>query len=235
MLHTTRAVVLRTVRHGDRSVVLRSYTEAFGARSYMLRAARRGGSSVLPQPLDRLELVVTEDARHEMHTVREWRVERPFIRVRSEHARGLLLLFAQEVFHRTLREEVQDHELFDLVQQALVDIDCGEDLAYLPLLLLLRLAGPLGFRPSPPIGGAEHFDLQEGRFLTGQPMHGFCMDGDTTKAFAELIRADAVGDTPLISAAGRRQLLEQLLVYFRLHVEGFGQLRSPEVIHAVLH
>jgi len=30
-------------------------------------------------------------------------------------------------------------------------------------------------------------------------------------------------------------LLEQLLDYFRLHVEGFGQLRSPAILHALLH
>lgn len=235
MLHTTRAVVLRTVRHGDRSVVLRSYTEAFGARSYMLRAARRGATSVIPQPLDRLELVVTEDARHEMHAVREWRVERPYQRVRSEHARGLLLLFAQEVFHKTLREEVPDRELFHQVQATLEEIDSGNDLAHLPLLLLLRLSGPLGFQPEHPSSDMGHFDLREGRFFAGPPMHGSCMDGETSKAFAELMRADAVGDTPLIDAAVRKELLEQLLAYYRMHVEGFGQLRSPEVIHAVLH
>jgi hypothetical protein len=61
------------------------------------------------------------------------------------------------------------------------------------------------------------------------------MDGETAKAFAELMRADAIGEKPNIGAALRKEVLEQLLAYFRLHVEGFGQLRSPEVIHAVLH
>ncbi|MEO8734269.1 MAG: DNA repair protein RecO C-terminal domain-containing protein [Flavobacteriales bacterium] len=235
MLQTTRAVMLKTVRHGDRSVVLKAYTEAFGARSYMLRAARRGRSSVIPQALDRLELVVTEDARHEMHTIREWRVELPYLRVRSEHARGLLLLFAQEVLYRTLREEVQDHDLFELVQRTLEQIDSSDDLTHLPLFLLLRLSGQLGFQPELPIGNGEHFDLREGRFIVGRPAHGFCMDGGSSRAFAELMRADAVGDTPLLHASDRKLLLEHLLAYFRLHVEGFGQLRSPEVIHAVLH
>jgi len=201
----------------------------------MLRVARRGATSVTPQPLDRLELVVTEDARHEMHTVREWRVERPYQHVRSDHARALVLLFAQEVFHRTLREEASDRELFDLVQLALEEIDSSVDLTHLPLLLLLRLAGPLGFQPQRPTGSVEHFDLREGRFLSARPMHGPCMDGETSRAFAELMRAEAVGERPNISATSRKELLEQLLAYFRMHVEGFGQLRSPEVIHAVLH
>ena len=32
----------------------------------------------------------------------------------------------------------------------------------------------------------------------------------------------------------RRALLDDLLIYYRLHVEGFGELRSPAVLHALL-
>ena len=44
MLHTTRGIVLRTFKHGDGSNVLKAYTEAFGARTYMVRTGKRGGA-----------------------------------------------------------------------------------------------------------------------------------------------------------------------------------------------
>jgi hypothetical protein len=37
-----------------------------------------------------------------------------------------------------------------------------------------------------------------------------------------------------LSAIQRTALLEGLLDFFRLHVPGFGQLKSPAVLHAVL-
>ena len=37
-----------------------------------------------------------------------------------------------------------------------------------------------------------------------------------------------------LQPAQRAVLLENLLFYFRLHVAGFGQLKSPAVLHAVL-
>ena len=98
MLHTTRAVVLRTIKHGDRTVVLKAYTELFGLRSYMVRSGGKGGvapSALLP--LSRVELVVTENTEREMHTVRELRVERPYTQLHVDAIRGTLALFTQEL------------------------------------------------------------------------------------------------------------------------------------------
>ena len=60
MLQTTRAIVLRTIRHGDRGVVLKAFTEASGLRGYMVRTGGKGPSRMAAlQPLARVELVVT--------------------------------------------------------------------------------------------------------------------------------------------------------------------------------
>lgn len=236
MLHTTRAVVLRTFKHGDNAIILKAYTELFGARSYIVRISKRGSAKpALLQPLDRLELVVSETGEREMHTVREVRMDRAYLGIAGDPARGLLLLFAQEVFYRTLKEESPDPDLFDLVQRTLEEIDTGDNLAQLPLLLLVRLAQHLGFLPEPPGPGEDRFDLREGHFFSGVPQHGFCMDRNSSMDFAQLLKAESTGvDVPLASEA-RKRLLEQLLDYFRIHVEGFGQLRSPTILHALLH
>ena len=236
MLHTTRAIVLRTFKHGDSAIILKAYTEAFGARSYIVRISKR--SSAKPahlQPLDRLELVVSESGEREMHTVREVRMERAYVGIAGDPVRGLLLLFAQEVFYRTLKEESPDESLFHFVQEILEEIDSGENLGMLPLLLLLRLAGHLGFLPEPPGPGEELFDLREGHFFSGVPGHGFYMDRNSSLALAELLKAGPSGTHIPLASELRKSLLEQLLDYFRLHVEGFGQLRSPAILHALLH
>ena len=65
--------------------------------------------------------------------------------------------------------------------------------------------------------------------------HGHYMDLSSSAAFGELLKAEAVGMEARLSTHVRKELLDQLLLYFRMHVEGFGQLRSPEVLHAVLN
>lgn len=232
MLHTTRAVALRTFRHKDHTVVLKAYTEAFGARSYIVRTGKRGKASPAHlQPLDRLELVVTEDKERELHAVREVRFIRPYTGIPSDPVRGLLLLFAQEVFYRTLREEAPDPALFAFVLDVLEDIDTGPAPARSPLSLLLGLAKHLGILPDPPAQAGELFDLREGVFIPGPAPHAFCMDPASSVALATLLG----GEWNSLAPDRRKALLDQLLTYYRLHVAGFGELRSPGILHELLH
>lgn len=239
MVQTTRAIVLRAIKHGDKSTVLRAYTERFGLRSYMVRSAGKGTArSAALQPLSRVELVVPETSEHDLRTVRDLRIDRPYTRLQQEPVRGVLMLFAQEVFNRTLREESEDAQLYGFLQETLEYMDTGSDMAHQPLLLLVGLSRHLGFFPEMPEKGEHRFDLREGYFFQGQAPHEFCMEPAQADLFAELIsRVEAPAEimAPLrTSAEVRRGLLDDLLIYYRLHVEGFGELRSLDVLRAVL-
>lgn len=235
----TRAIVLRTVKYSDRSVVLRAYTERFGLRAYIVRTGGKDTSrQAALQPLSRVELVVPEAGEHRMRTVRDLRIDRPYTRVQQEPRRGVLLLFAQEVLDRTLREEAADPRLFDFVLETLESLDTDPDTAHQPLLMLVGLAKRLGFFPEPPQEGEDRFDLREGYFFRGEAPHEFCMEPASAALFAQLITQveDRVHEGRLhgSSAAVRRCTMDDLLLYFRLHVEGFGELRSLDVLRTVL-
>lgn len=238
-LRTTKAVVLRTVKYLDRSVVLRAYTEAFGLRSYLVRTGAKTTSKLAAlQPLSRVELVAPEGDEHGLRTLRELRMERPFTRIQQEPLRGAVLLFAQEVFCRALREESADAQLFAFVQDALEAMDIGPDVAYQPLLLLVGLSQHLGFSPGVPDGQQERFDLREGVFFKGPAPHEQCMEPLQSALFARMIAWAETPEGPFapgdVPAGSRRRLLDDLLMFYLLHVEGFGALRSVDVLRAVL-
>jgi DNA repair protein RecO (recombination protein O) len=241
MLITTKAVVLRTIRHGDNKVVLKAWTQHAGLRSYLLRTGKRGVSQAALQPLNRVELVADEHPEREMHMVRELRVERPYERLPYDPVRGALALFVQEVLYKALRVESADEDLHAFVEEVLETMDTAPDIRHFPLLFLVRLSGHLGFYPEAPdpaiaAGMADHFDLREGHFLPGGAPHGHTMGPPLSTALARLL-GEGLDDLPgpPIEAAVRRSLLDHLLLYFRLHVEGFGELRSPAVLHQVLN
>ena len=235
-LHTTRPVVLRTFKHSDKSTVLKACTEVFGVRTYFVRTGTKGAAKgAALQPLERIELVVTEAAEREMHTVREVRVERPYMHVHTDPMRGLLALFTQEVLYKTLREEAGDAELFATVQRLLERMDMEADAALYPLELLIGLMDHLGIRPMPPEAEEDRFDMREGHFFHGRDRHEFCIGPAESALLAQWLRSDPdAASQPAGSAAERRSLLNHLLVYFRLHVDGFGELRSLPVLQAIL-
>jgi DNA repair protein RecO (recombination protein O) len=238
MLQVTRAIVLRTIRHGDRSIVLRSLTERFGPRTYMVRTgARNGIRPALLEPLSRLELVVTEDPDHDMHHVREVRAEHPYLRLMRDPVRAALVLFTQEVLYNSLRQDAPDPDLFRFVSATLDELD-GEapPSPLFPQFFLLGLSHQLGFFPAPAAAGEDHFDPREGHFLTGSPAHVHGFDRELSALLAALLdRWPEVPVEPGMNTAARKALLEGLLLYFRFHLPEFGELRSPAVLHAVLH
>lgn len=236
MVYTTRAIVLKTVRHGDSTVILKAYTEQHGLRSFVVRTGGKSGAArAALQPLNRLELVVKENAEKDLHPVREMRVSHPFVQLHFDAVRGTLALFVQEVLYRLLREEAADEELFAFLEEALEVMDTAPDVRNYPLVFLLQLSGLMGFQPAPPIPGEEHFDMKEGEFVQGRVLHGHTLGPPLSLHLASLLPVQLAHlPGPVINPAHRRALLDHLLLYFRLHVEGLGELRSPAVLHQVL-
>lgn len=236
MLITTRAVVLRVIQHGDSSAVLRAWTEHGGIRSYLVRSSKRKGTSAsLFQPLTRLEIVVDEVADRELHSVREARVSQPYVGIPFDPMRAAVAIFVQEVLNKVLRVEGPDAELNAFIQDALEALDRTKDLRWFPHVFLLQLSGHLGFYPDAPHAGHDHFDLEEGCFITAAPMHGHALAPPISTALAQLldIGIDSVSEASAIAEA-RRPLFEHLLLYYRMHIDGLGPWRSPEVLRAVL-
>lgn len=236
MLITTRAIVLRTIRHGDKSAVLKLYTEHHGLRGY---AVRMGGKSGIPpallEPLQRLAVVAHERGDRELHQLKEVRPDKPFLRVGSDPVRAGVVLFLQEVLLRTLREEAGDPALFAYLHATLDLVDEAPDLGHFPILFLSGLCHHFGFAPEQPDMEARWFDMLNGVFTDHEPTHPHAFGGPLVPVFAQLFEQHVAGADPLRApSAQRRELLEKLLHYYRLHVDGFGELRSPAVLQAVL-
>jgi DNA repair protein RecO (recombination protein O) len=236
MLITTRAIVLRTVRHGDKSVVLKLYTEHNGVRGYAVRIGGKSGvPAALLEPMQRLAIVAQERGDRDLHHLKEVRPDKPFVSIGSDPIKGSVVLFMQEVLLRTLREESADPALFEFVHDALGVLDDEPDLGHFPIGFLCGLCRQHGFAPEPPEGPVTWFDMMDGRFVDHEPAHPHAFTGSLVPLFAQLL------ETPLghasnmrASASQRRALLERLLHYFRLHVDGFGELRSPIILQTVL-
>lgn len=236
MLQTARAIVLKAIRHGDRTIILKAWTTHAGTRSYALRAGSKSGPSMAAlQPLNRLELVAQERPENDLHSVRELRVERPFLNLHQDPVRTAIALFVQEVLYKVLRAEAADPRLDHFLRETLERIDTADELQCFPLVFLIQLSGHLGFFPEHPSSDEVYFDLQEGCFLRSDIPHGHTMAPPLSHAFIDLLDIDLDNlGAAKVPASLRREMLEHLLLYFRLHIDGLGELRSPAVLHATL-
>ncbi len=254
MLHHTRGLVLRQTRYGETSLIVRIYTEAFGVQAYMVNGARSARSrtrSVLFQPPNLLDLVVYYTEGREIHRIKEARPLHVYERIPFHVSHSSVAIFMTEVLGKCLRDEHRQEGLFQFLEQRLLELDtCDQGLGTFPALFLLGLSRHLGFQPQGRFGEqTPWFDLQEGIFVSSKPDSGYALLPEESAALDRLLQHEATlpetSNQPstallpdpeplLIPGPLRQSLLESLLIYYRYHIEGFGIMRSPAILHEVL-
>ena len=232
MIASTPGLVLHTTPYAETSVVVKVFTRLFGVRSYIIKGVRGHGGRVkqnMLQPLSSLDMVVYANPKNELNYIKE-------LSPRHTDAQGIrqsgnqaidnaLRFFKTEVLYKALREEEPLPELFDYVETA-SNYRSDE-----PILFLLTVAHHLGIEPMDNHSvGEPLFDLQEGRYVSTAT--------ETTLSPAlSMMLHDYLSSTvlnPQSSLAERRSLIDALIAYFQLHLSGFRNFNSQEILHTIL-
>ena len=102
-------------------------------------------------------------------------------------------------------------------------------------MFLYDLSGYLGFKIQPP-SDKPYFDLLGGDYASHEPPHNHILKDDLLKHW-KLLGKTEMGNLAELKLSGntRFKLLEALLTYYRLHLKDFGELKSLDVLHTVLH
>jgi DNA repair protein RecO (recombination protein O) len=240
MIENTRGIVLRQTRYSESSLILKIYTEEFGLQTYMasgVRSAKSRGRGVMLQAPNILSLVVHNKEGRSMQRIREMQPHIIYTKIPFEIARSSTALFITEVLLKCLKDENKDLVMFEFLINALKVLDTSPGgLAAFPTVFLLELSRFLGFRPQ---GESTNelplFDLQEGVFVAERPGHGIFLYPEECEAMQAALCRTLTNTKPFaLSIQKRQMLLDKLLIYYRLHVDGFGILKSPEILKAVL-
>ena len=79
-------------------------------------------------------------------------------------------------------------------------------------------------------------DLQEGSFVTEQPVHPFFIEGENALLTSQLLRVLQPFELASfkLNHATRRQLLKHYHDYYALHIPDFGELKTMAILGEVL-
>ena len=229
MLVATPGLVLHTTPYGESSVVARVFTRLLGVRSYIIKGVRGPRSRIkqnLLQPLSSVDMVVYDNPKNDLNHIKEITPRHPD---HSGDAVGnALCFFMTEVLYKALREAEPMPELYDYVDD--INAQFATLNPQLPVVFLLTVARHLGIEPLDNYSTREPlFDLQEGRFIAAP--------AETTlpPVLSALLHEYLSSSSALLAPyADRRALLDALLVYYQLHLSGFHQFHSHEILHTVL-
>ncbi len=227
MLQKTRGLVLNFLRYRETSVIVHIYTEEFGIQSYIengVRTSKGRNKAALFQPLTLLELVVYHKEKGGIQRLSEMKVSEPFASIPFEFAKSSIGLFLTEILGKTLKEESSNPPLFQFLTDSVLWLDnATSGYENFHLVFLVKLAAFLGFAPDSGIQIADQ--LRE---------HGVPVFDDDAIRLLDELTAAGYDRSPPLTRSMRVYLLELLLKFYDLHLEGLGEIKSLPVLQEVM-
>ncbi len=244
VLHTTKAVILRTVKYGETSLIISAYTELYGLQSYIVQGVRTSskkgaGKANYFQPGSMLELIVYHHDLKNLQRIKEFKWSYLYEQVFADVIKNSVLLYMVELLQKCVKQPENNPDLFYFIEDALMQLDkAGETVtANFPLYFALHLTNFFGFQLNTEDAGKyDILDLQEGNFVASYPQHVYYTDGKTVELIRELLKAmqpHELTEMPM-NYLQRRQLLETLETYYALHIPEFGKLKTLPVLQQIM-
>ncbi len=236
MLITTKAIVINALKYSDTSLIVKCFTASNGIKSYLLKGILASRKKALKaahfQPLTQLEITANHKNKGTLESIREVKPIFPYKTLHTDIRKSTIALFLSEILYTSLKEEEQNTNLYNFLENAFIWLDTHNDITNFHITFLLQLSKYLGFYPNDTHINFNYFDLQEGRFT--QKPTATTIDGEQLVTFKQFlgIKFDV---TPTIKTTkkNRQTLLQNLIFYFQLHLQGFKQPKSLAVLHEV--
>lgn len=239
MLTKTTAIVLRCLRYTDNRVIVDLYTEAYGRVASMVKlsaSAKGKMKKQLFQPLTALNVEIDYRQRQQMQKIVDVQIAVPWTELNVEPVKMTVGMFLAEVLYYSTRQEQQDVPLFHFLLNSMRWLDCTEgNVANFHIAFLVMLTRFLGFLPSSDCyeQGAL-FDLRIGEFVMSVPLHHDFLAPDESAVMYKLMRINYQNMHLFrMSRQERQHCLDLILLYYRLHVPSFPELKSLSVLKAV--
>jgi len=239
MLRKTQGLVVRVTKYGDTSLITHIYTRELGMQQYMLKGVRSSRSKKngnLFQPMQFLELDVTNRANKNLQNIREFRPAVIYQNIPFNMQRMAIGMFLLETIQMAVKEQEENALLFDFIYSYFTALDELEEIS--PLFhhhFLVHFSGLLGFMPDNNYSSLENaFDIEGGHFVAEQEaLHQILPVGISGKLYAIIETSLAALVAVQMPKKERNILLQGLMLYYKLHVLDFKEFKTPAIYKTV--
>jgi DNA repair protein RecO (recombination protein O) len=241
MLYSSPAIVIRTVKYGETSVIAKLYTRQLGMQSFMIRGVRKNSKSASFKPaqllnLNLLEIVAFHKQNTELQNIKEIRCQPALHELHHDFVKTSVGLFIAEVIHKCVVTEEPDTPLFDFLYECIQELDASQhSVALFPCWMLTHLTRYLGFEPKGEVKQTEAFDMENGLFTSEENYLSEKMPYPVSLLLYQLLHTPCTQLHTIDSnAAERHTLLNQLMAYYRMHHLNIGEIKSHQILRDVM-
>lgn len=221
MLQQVKAIILHSVKYRESGIITQTYTDKYGRQSFLIHGVRKKKSKAkayIFQPLNIIDIVAYVKENRELQKVKEVQQSIQTKNLHFDIHRSTIAIFLGEVLSRSVRESEPNEQLFQYLEKAIQMLDiCHEGLQNFHLIFLIQLSKFIGIYP------VRHTDMDKYQINEEYSLSSFL--GYSLSEIAEL----------KVNSTLRNKMLDQLLRYYEDHIDGFGQIRSLDILREIFH
>lgn len=244
MVHTTRGIILKTVKYGETSLICTIFTELLGLQSYMVKGVRtvkaKSRKANLLFPGSVLDMIVYEQPNKNLQMIKEYQPFLIYESIQEDVVKNGVALFAMEVIHQLINSHDAQPELFEFLLHFLIHLDKASSkvIANYPLFFIIQSARYSGYYLSGEYNTTTPFvDVHEGRFSEhSSAFPPFITDRNAMlmSALNQATTFDEIEEVKM-NAEERKNMMQYFLTFLQLHVPHFRELRTIAVLTAIFY
>jgi len=234
----TKGIVFRSIKYRETSLIVDIYTRENGLLSFIVNGVRKPKSKMgasMFQHASLVDMVAYHKQGGGLSRIKEIKSTYPYRFIPYEIGKSSVALFMLELARNSIIEEESNYELYDFLERYFMLLDqTQERIALLHIKFMIELTRYIGFYPSLPEEGNSIFNLEAGRYAPAHHIGTYLMDETQSEALATIMQTAPEEVHGLsVHKHVRSGLIDQLIVYYRLHIEGFRPLKSYDVLKQI--
>lgn len=231
-----QAIVLQSIRYGDKKFILKMYSRHNGLLTAVAVPGNSPSSKIrmgLLQPMALLDVVIVRRENREVQRLTEASCYYVCNEIPQSMSRLSIAQFMNEILLKSLKEHSANSHLYDLAETCVKYLNESEDFMNLHLYLMLELSRYLGIEPHNNFNASQtYFDCREGRFDQYELAFPLGLNAEESRLFSDFMKSNCLHER--LSNQQRQKLLEILVAYYQLHIPSFGLVKSLEVLKEVM-
>lgn len=233
----TRAIVIASIKYSEADLIVTCFTEKAGIITFLLKNVLKSKLGPIKpsffQPLTQLDIVATNRDKGTMEYLREVKVDKPYFSIHTDILKASVSVFLTEVLKKAIQEEQSNPELFLFLKQSLDWFDSNQDFANFHISFLLKLTSFLGFDPDIASSNLPIFNMMEGKFESS-PSDIYSTDDEIVKLFSSFLKLSYQESSEIkLSRVQRNKLLDFIITYYQLHIQGFSKPKSLPILQQI--
>ena len=237
-MSNSRALVIKSIKHGETSLIVSCYLEEIGYRSFLVKGLYSSKNSRFSKahffPLNVININYSFNLSKNLGFIKEVKSEVLFNSLHSNVQKSSVIVFLSEILNSVFKEELEvNQDLFDFLLNSLVWYDNVIECNNYHIKFLIELSKYIGFHPNIINENDLYFCLESGTTSNIKP-NGGSINGEDLKLFRKLLGMKFEDlNTMNISRESRTSILKKIIDYYSLHLQMFKTPKSINVFAEV--